>query len=292
MPSLRDRWIVSGDTACQLIDNGATLLDTRNPLAWITGHPPGAVRVRWQAFCQSRAPHKGKLLDDDELLQQKLRTIGIGNDNPVLVVGNPAQSFGEDGRIVWMLRTLGHSQTALVDGGYPALVAAGVPATVECVQPTPGDFTVRRTEAWTIRREALRAILSRQKTSTTEDRSTVLIDARQPKEYAGATPYGERRGGHLPAAVSCYYRRLLDTHGYARSRDAILETLGHPDLDPKTPIVAYCTGGVRSAFVVAVLVELGFANVKNYAGSMWEWAASPAIHYPLVNYHSSSLSDR
>jgi thiosulfate/3-mercaptopyruvate sulfurtransferase len=50
---------------------------------------------------------------------------------------------------------------------------------------------------------------------------------------------------------------------------------------PDKQVVAYCTGGVRSAWLVAVLAELGYQNVANYAGSMWEWSAQSADEYPL-----------
>jgi thiosulfate/3-mercaptopyruvate sulfurtransferase len=49
-------------------------------------------------------------------------------------------------------------------------------------------------------------------------------------------------------------------------------------------IIAYCTGGVRSAWLVAVLVELGYRDARNYAGSLWQWAAGPKDRYRLIRY--------
>ena len=40
------------------------------------------------------------------------------------------------------------------------------------------------------------------------------------------------------------------------------------------PVVTYCTGGVRSAFVAAALTSAGYVDVRNYAGSWWEYAAT------------------
>jgi 3-mercaptopyruvate sulfurtransferase SseA len=34
---------------------------------------------------------------------------------------------------------------------------------------------------------------------------------------------------------------------------------------------------VRSAFVVAVLAQLGYRRVRNYDGSFWEWAADRSL---------------
>ena len=47
-------------------------------------------------------------------------------------------------------------------------------------------------------------------------------------------------------------------------------------------VVVYCTGGVRSGWLVMLLADLGYKDARNYAGSMWEWAARPAKDYPLT----------
>jgi len=268
------QWIVNADEAKQLISQGATILDTRNKLAWLISHIPGAVHVTWQQFSNNQKPYRGKLLADTNLLEQKLRQVGIFNSKPVIVIGNPPDNFGEEGRIVWMLRTLGHQSTAFVDGGYNALVKAGVPTTRGLNQPLEiGDFVVNRTALWEIHLDELQANLSENKLA--------VIDTRQKREYAGETPYGEQRGGHIPGAVHFYFKDLMDTKGNLLQPEEIiaqLETLG---IQHDTATVTYCTGGIRSAFFVAVLVNLGFYNVRNYAGSMWEWSASPDENYPL-----------
>ena len=268
------QWIVNADEAKQLISQGATILDTRNKLAWLISHIPGAVHVTWQQFSNNQKPYRGTLLADTNLLEQKLRQVGIFNSKPVIVIGNPPDNFGEEGRIVWMLRTLGHQSAAFVDGGYNALVKAGVPTTRGLNQPLEiGDFVVNRTALWEIQLDELQANLSENKLA--------VIDTRQKREYAGETPYGEQRGGHIPGAVHFYFKDLMDTKGNLLQAEEIiaqLETLG---IQHDTATVTYCTGGIRSAFFVAVLVNLGFSNVKNYAGSMWEWSACPSEKYPL-----------
>jgi 3-mercaptopyruvate sulfurtransferase SseA len=39
----------------------------------------------------------------------------------------------------------------------------------------------------------------------------------------------------------------------------------------------YCTGGARSAFVVAALRSLGLGQARNYDGFFWEWAADASL---------------
>lgn len=272
---LSDRWVVSAAQAKPYIEQGATILDSRNLLLWLIGHIPRAVRVSWQQFSQQKSPYKGKVLENLEVLEQKLRSVGVSNANPVIVIGNPGDrcNFGEEGRIVWVLRTLGHQAVAFVDGGYAALLEAGFPLTREWTQPIPGDFVIKPTELWSIQHDELQAKL------TAKD--FVAIDTRSPQEFAGATPYGERRGGHIPGAVHFYFKDLMDANGYLLPRETIIAKLKQLGIERDTSIAAYCTGGVRSAFFVAVLADLGFTRVKNYAGSMWEWSAAKASSYPL-----------
>lgn len=110
----------------------------------------------------------------------------------------------------------------------------------------------------------------------------ILIDSRSLEEFAGATLYGEQRGGHIPGAISLHFKDLIDEKGFLLPSELILNKFNQLNFKQDTPIVTYCTGGIRSAFVVAVLVNLGFTNVKNYAGSMWEWSALPSSSYPLM----------
>jgi thiosulfate/3-mercaptopyruvate sulfurtransferase len=51
-------------------------------------------------------------------------------------------------------------------------------------------------------------------------------------------------------------------------------------IDPQQEIVTVCTTGVRSAFVATVLASRGVPHVRNYDGSMMEWASDPGA--PLV----------
>lgn len=272
---LEHQWIVNAQQAQILRQEGATLLDARSLKMLHWDRLPGAIAVSWQDFAQPNLPTKGKLLEDDAILTQKLQEIGIFQDKPVVVAIDPQTGWGEDGRIVWMLRTLGHQKAVLVDGGYRALIQAGVSGefTLASTSPPKGDFVVKRRSDWIISRDQLRGRLT--------PKNLVIIDTRQAREYAGETPYGEQRGGHIPGAIHLYYQDWLDHNGMLLSREAILNQLAQNGIIPQTEIVAYCTGGVRSAWLTTVLVDLGF-DAKNYAGSMWEWSASPPEDYPLV----------
>jgi thiosulfate/3-mercaptopyruvate sulfurtransferase len=271
------RWILSGPDAAKLLAAGAVVLDVRAVELHAASHPVGALPVTWQEFSRSEDPERGRLLADDDRLTLRLQALGISANIPVVVVGQPLGGWGEDGRLVWMLHTLGHPNSALVDGGLLALTGAGVIMTDQPTQsPTPGDFVVARQADWNIGRDALRDLWLADPPD-----EVVLVDTREPREFEGATPYGESRGGHVPGAVHLHWSELVNSFGYLLGAETLLGVLAQRGITPDRTIVTYCTGGVRSAWLVTLLTDLGFPQTQNYAGSMWEWSASDPTTYPL-----------
>lgn len=265
-------WIVEPSDAEQLIaKNDLTILDARSKENYESGHITDAIHVAWDTFTPHEASERGKLLDA-KALRKKLKETGVDFEHPVLVVGQPPEGWGEAGRIVWMLRTLGHPAAALIDGGHPALVQAGLETSTSKPQPQGGEVRIEETTEWLATRQDV--------ASAIEDMDSVLLDTRERREYEGATPYGESRGGHIPGAAHLHYRDLMNSNGRILPDTEIKRLLQERGIGPSTPIIAYCTGGVRSAWVTVVLTELGY-EVKNYAGSTWEWAEHPAETHPL-----------
>ncbi|MEM9541601.1 MAG: rhodanese-like domain-containing protein [Cyanobacteria bacterium P01_E01_bin.42] len=262
-----EQWIIDGDRARKLLQQGASLLDTR-PFNLRHKRLKNSRSVAWQDFSQPNPPYRGRLLEDDAVLTAKLQALGIDRDRPVIVLGDPLGGWGEEGRIVWMLRTLGHSRAYLVDGGSNAIAEA----TIER-PPQQGNFTVQRVSTWEIDTGELQEAIAQNR--------LIAIDTREAREYEGQTPYGESRGGHIPRSIHLYYKDLLDAEGKLLRREEIVAKLQDKGIVSGVAIAAYCTGGVRSAWLTAVLVDLGF-EVKNYAGSMWEWSSLSEANYPLV----------
>ncbi len=267
-------WIINPQQAKSLISTGSSLLDARGS-TWLPRESiKGAILVNWQDFSEEADSEKGKLLKNSMILAEKIRKLGISQDKPVVVFADSLYGWGEDGRLVWMLRTLGHPKTVLVDGGYDALIKAGLPTgKAENNASKLGDFTPKRSEKWAINKEEVEKILS--------NPNWVIIDVREDREFKGKTPYGETREGHIPSAIHFYYRNLLDSKGHILPRHVIVNKFQALGISQRSPIVAYCTAGVRSAWFTSVLTDSGF-TAKNYAGSMLEWSAAPSSDYPMV----------
>lgn len=265
-------WIVTPKAARELIAAGAVVVDARGKdLKTKQGALANASAVVWEDLSEPKLPTKGRLLGDDAALTAKLQALGIAKDKPVVVVADPVNGWGEDGRIAWTLRTLGHPKAVIVDGGLPALTAGGA---LQIAAPKiPGDFVVARTQRWETSKEELKASLGK--------KNLVVFDVREPREYEGKTPYGESRGGHVPGAQPLWYKDLIGSDGKLLPRPEIEKRLAAKGVTKDSEIVAYCTGGIRSGWFTTLLSDLGY-KTRNYPGSMWEWSASPAAEYPLA----------
>ncbi len=265
-PSSSD-WVVDASTAVDMLED-ATLLDTRGAAAFGFGHVEGSKRISWKDFSPSKKALRGELISPSKAAQ-KLRKLGVSNEKPVLVFGDPEDGWGEDGRIVWMLRTLGHQATYLVDGGYEAMADAGAKTSLGFGSSVAkGDFKAQKTSRYVAKAADLK-------------KKSHLIDTREAREYRGETPYGESRGGHVPGARHIYYKELMGDDGRLKSAHQIRARLKNAGIEKDDEVIVYCTGGVRSAWFAVVLQHLGYANAKNYAGSMWEWSSLDPTSYPL-----------
>ena len=251
------------------------VLDARDPVAFRAGHLPGSRPVDWRDGAEARPGLLGALLGDPSRwgrlrpvsagLQDYLRSLGLRAERPVLVVGDPA-GWGEEGRVAWSLLAWGARDVALLDGGFPAWRAAGLPVERGPAATGPrGDFVPTEASQRRIRRDQLLPVVLA--------RSRPLLDARTVEEFAGQRFRGQRRGGHLPGARLVPQRALLRTDGrYVTAAE--LQALVGPL--PQSP-VTYCTGGVRSALLAMLLEARLGVLAANYDGSLWEWSADPAL---------------
>jgi thiosulfate/3-mercaptopyruvate sulfurtransferase len=269
-PDLAGTWLISPQVAVDLIKQGALVIDARGADLKRKRSPlPGAVSLEWQDLSEPSKPVKGRPLPVGQATP-KLQALGITKDRPVIVLADSVRGWGEDGRVVWLLRHWGHTRAVLVDGGITALEKLGPLS----LQPAAakGDFVAHEQPLLEIKKEEVRSKLS--------NRDVAFLDVREAREYEGKTPYGESRGGHLPPAKHLFYKDLLDKEGRLLPRDEIEKVLADRGVTRDKEVVSYCTAGIRSGWVTAVLNDLGY-KARNYAGSMWEWSAQSAADFPL-----------
>ena len=166
------------------------VLDARKDTVYKDGHIPGAINAPWQNFADMRGKSGDKgwgTLLPKEMLAEKLGALGIDGKKEIVVYANP-NDWGEDGRILWMLRMAGINNSKMLNGGWPAWLAAKGEVSREISTPAAVKLSIAALD------ESLNATTDY--ISSNKDKIKI-VDARAKKEYDGATDFGEKIGSRL-----------------------------------------------------------------------------------------------
>jgi thiosulfate/3-mercaptopyruvate sulfurtransferase len=275
-----DSYIVDADWLKQNLKNDNILiLDAREEKQYNKGHILGAVSAPWPGFADMNGAPGDKnwgVLLDEEALSKKLAEIGVTKDKTI-VAYTDVNGWGEDGRIVWMLRMAGLENSKMLSGGINYWKANDYEISKEVVKPTSSDFKLDKiNKDLTISTDELNKKLDEVK----------ILDSRNKDEYDGATKFNEARGGHLPGAILLPFNTLLNEDGTFKSSDEMEKIFKDAGLEKDDEIVTYCTAGIRSAHLALVLRMMGYNYAKNYDASYYAWAGDENL--PVV---SKSYSD-
>ncbi|MFT4703676.1 MAG: thiosulfate/3-mercaptopyruvate sulfurtransferase [Bradymonadia bacterium] len=242
------------------------LLDARSVEDFAALTVRGSRNVPWQRLVDGE--RSGRLIDDPAELAQRLAGLAAPGDDIVVFGGwagtNPLNAWGEEGRLWWSLKSAGYLSVRVVYGGFAALTDAGAPTgpgiqtVVESNTPIPSLSPSAR---WRANAEQVASVSAG---------AGAVLDTRTRLEFAGATLYGEREGGHIAGATLLWWRDVFASERDLLSPDDLDALLQSHGAARDEPLVAYCTGGIRSAFVVMLASALGY-DARNYDGSIWEW---------------------
>lgn len=260
---LRSR-LISGQQANTLLETNAKtthLIDAR-PQKLFQRKLPKSINLRWEEFSEVRNEIPG-LLKSKEKIRQQLAAKNIKNfDDAYVIIGSGANGWGEEGRILWMMAEVGFKNLFHVNGGVKAFLAKSprLPKKLffaEKASPLGRGFTPNQ--------DNIRKNLSK----------LTLVDTRTLREYNGATPYGSPRGGHIDGSKNLPFATLFDNEGYILDGEQIAKIFAELKVEPAKPLLFYCTGGVRSAYISIIVEDLLLGSVVyNYDGSWWEWSRS------------------
>lgn len=236
--------------------------------AYLEAHVPGAVYAHLERDL-SAAPDgsngRHPLPSIDEM-QARFRRWGIQAQTQV--VAYDARGGGFAARLWWMLRYLGHSAVAVLEGGFPAWQQAGLP-TREGVEHRPAsNFEAAPRPEMRLQPENILNMLG-----STQLR---VIDSRAPERYRGEEEPYDPIAGHIPGALNHFWGANLDEAGRLLPEDQLRadfkKVIGDADMDH---VVFYCGSGVTACHNLLVLEHLGHAGARLYPGSWSEWIADP-----------------
>lgn len=193
---------------------------------------------------------------------------GIGGG--VKVVCYDAQKGMIAARLWWMLRYLGHQEAALLDGGFDAWRAAGLPISTAPANPVPRTFVPRMQPDMIATRADVRALSA----DRTNAGAGTLIDARAPERYRGETEPLDPVAGHIPGAVNVPWEAHVDSSGRFRTPAEIAEL--YAGIGDGAETVVHCGSGVSGCVNIVALERAGRRGAKLYVGGWSDWCSDPA----------------
>jgi len=224
------------------------------------GHLPGAMFVDLHEQLAGGPGGGRHPLPSVEDFTDLLGELGITTGT--LVVAYDSAGGATASRLWWMLRSIGHSQVAVLDGGLPAWTAAGFPLSTDVPQPIPAEYPAP--PAWT-------GIADADAVASTLDVGGVVIDARSPERFRGDVEPIDPRAGHVPGAINRYHADLVTTDGTHRPIAELAQTFAGVGTRP----IVYCGSGVTACHDLLALALVGVTQARLYPGSWSEWSADP-----------------
>ena len=254
-----------------IVDCRHQLADTKwGRAAYGVGHLPDAVFLHLDDDLSGRMTgNNGRHpLPDPQALARKLEQIGIHNGTRVSAFDDPAQSVPGAARLWWLLGWLGHASVQVLDGGYSAWVAAGLPIKTDVPPSLPAKFHVNL--------QADRVVSAEQVLGNLKNQEFLLVDARSPERFRGIGETLDPVGGHIPQATNRFFQHNLDKGLFKPA--ALLRNDWASILNdwPVNRVVHLCGSGVTACHNLLALASAGMPGGRLYAGSWSEWCANPA----------------
>ncbi|MBW8714160.1 MAG: sulfurtransferase [Acidobacteria bacterium] len=228
------------------------VLDLRPSEAYAAGHVPSAIHLDlWgvSLIDTDPAPLKAFLW----MIEHVLAVHGVDATTPVVVYDE--QSGVRAARAFWFLEHFGHPSVRILDGGFNAWIAAGLPVTRDAAPPPKSDWTGIRDARTLATWKEVKAAIGRG--------DAVILDTRSDAEYEGSLVRA-RRGGAVPG-------RNLDESGEFKTAAELKEMYAAAGVTPDREVITYCQGGYRAANSYLALRLLGYPRVRMYLGSWKEW---------------------
>ncbi|MCA9937069.1 MAG: sulfurtransferase [Anaerolineales bacterium] len=250
-----------GDADWIIVDCRYTLADVDAGIrAYETGHIPTATYAHLDHdLCGPPFTDQGRHpLPSPAAMSRLFCRLGINKEKQVVVYDDVGGAYAA--RLWWMLRYMGHTAVAVLNGGWQAWVAAAYP-TRGGVETHPRALFIGATNHdWLIEMDDVPT-------------AALLVDSRDPPRYRGEIEPIDPVAGHIPGAVNHPYAQNLDANGRflpaAQIRAQLEQLLGEI---PPAEAVYYCGSGVTACLNLVAQEYAGMEPGKLYVGSWSEWS--------------------
>ena len=231
--------------------------------AYQSGHIPNASYAHLNEDLSSQIiPKKtGRHpLPDINTFVDQLGKWGIHSGVQVIVYDDKGGAIAA--RLWWLLNWLGHSNVAVLNGGWQMWIKKNHPISKQAPKITPKSFSPTLQAQLTISKKEI-AI-------QTEDSPSVIVDSRAHERYLGRMEPIDPIAGHIPGAISLPFADNLDTNGQFLSKELLQKRFSAISKLPKPPVF-YCGSGVTACHNILAYKHAGYGDAILYPGSWSEW---------------------
>ncbi|MEL6484331.1 MAG: sulfurtransferase [Bacteroidota bacterium] len=194
-----------------------------------------------------------------------LTHLGISKASHVVVYDASTSSMAA-ARFWWMLKSAGHEQVKVLNGGLKEAIKVGYPT-------SSGEETPKVVESYLVTDWQLPLTTIGEVEKTTQLDNHVLIDVRAAERYRGETEPIDLIAGHIPGAINVPLTGNIDEDGFFLSPEVLkakYETvLG--DI-PISNVTVHCGSGVTACHTLLAMTHAGFETPTLYVGSWSEWS--------------------
>jgi thiosulfate/3-mercaptopyruvate sulfurtransferase len=252
------------DTAwlSQHLDDPAVRIVDLRPRGYAEGHVPNAVWLDNNAIRIANRPPT--FLPTPEEFAELMARLGIGNDTRVIAYDERGGIYAT--RLWWILNYYGHSNVAVLDGGWTKWTLDGRPTNAATPAVVRGAFKVK---PGTVKVATAQDVLG-----AINKTGMKLIDARTQAEIEGKDLRNIKRGGFIESSIPVYWEDTIDaTTKTFRSAAEIQRLYRDRGVRPGDEVITYCQVGMRASHDLFTLALIGhdLTRLRNYYGSWEEW---------------------
>lgn len=207
-------------------------------------------------------------LPNPEDFARKISKWGIQPGTQVVGIDTANGTYAA--RIWWMLRAIGHSQVAVLDGGFLKWLSESRPF------ETGNHSSIPANHIFPPRFAAAPFKTTAEVRNNLTDRKVLLMDARAPERFRGEIEPIDTIAGHIPGSVNRPTADNLTPDGTLKPPEVLrTEYLLLLEGVPPELVTMYCGSGVTSCHNLLAMEVAGLPGASLYPGSWSEWIRDP-----------------
>jgi thiosulfate/3-mercaptopyruvate sulfurtransferase len=242
-------------------DSNVRIVDMR-ARGYGDGHIPEAVFLDNNSIRNPKAPPT--FLPTPQEFEALMAKLGISNNTRVIAYDERGGIYAA--RLWWILNYYGHTNVALLDGGWVKWTAEQ--RATNTAVPTIAAATFK------VKPGTVKVATADQVKAAINNPGAKLIDARTQGEIDGTDLRNIKRGGFIESSVPVYWEDTLDPVTKAfKPASEITKLYRDKGIAPADAVTVYCQVGMRASHDLFTLALIGhdLSKLANYYGAWEEW---------------------